>query len=475
MMDISIIDNDFCNGLNNSSLLIDKKLKVDRKKFETLLENKDQLLGNAETFFGNIMKEFPSVSISWPPKLKTGTKSKKDPHVKISGIPFMVRAARLKILSFLDPSRDRVTLKMDIDWTAHSHIIGKGGTSIQQVMVSSGCHVHFPDANRTNTNEKSNQVSIAGTVEGVKMARIAIRDLLPIIITFNILIGFENRWEIFKEKMNQIIKEIESLSCIQIGFRYNGDNRLTTNDAISVTILVRGVYGSLALLKLVVDVLQESLQSLITSQVLYEINTEISLQHHNFVMGYNKSNINEIMSITDANIIFPEPIDQTVDHLFSRQSLSSPQTVANRKTTIIIKSSKIESLLLAFHMIEERLPLSLSFDLKEGQEVDTKMIETLSTKYDVSISVKPKPKHNTKTVWIKVAEKDFLRLFQVRHHLIEEQETITSELMAVITNIWKPNESDPLELLTDKNGDKFQLDYGMGSKFNKAPGAERWS
>lgn len=57
----------------------------------------------------------------------------------------------------------RVTLKMDVSHMEHSHVIGKGGCNIKQVMQESGCHIHFPDSNRNNQAEKSNQV---GSREG---------------------------------------------------------------------------------------------------------------------------------------------------------------------------------------------------------------------------------------------------------------------------------------------------------------------
>ena len=70
----------------------------------------------------------------------------------------------------------RVTLKVDIGHTEHSHIIGKGGNSIKEVMQRTSCHIHFPDSNRTNTEEKSNQVSIAGyPMHNVEVARKTLR------------------------------------------------------------------------------------------------------------------------------------------------------------------------------------------------------------------------------------------------------------------------------------------------------------
>jgi protein bicaudal C len=66
-------------------------------------------------------------------------------------------------------------MKIDVSYTDHSHIIGKGGNTIKQVMEATGCHIHFPDSNRTNQNEKSNQVSIAGPLVGAERARASIR------------------------------------------------------------------------------------------------------------------------------------------------------------------------------------------------------------------------------------------------------------------------------------------------------------
>lgn len=55
---------------------------------------------------------------------------------------------------------NKVTLKMDVAHTEHSHVIGKGGGNIKKVMEVTSCHIHFPDSNRHNAaGEKSNQVT----------------------------------------------------------------------------------------------------------------------------------------------------------------------------------------------------------------------------------------------------------------------------------------------------------------------------
>lgn len=66
-------------------------------------------------------------------------------------------------------------MKLDLSYTDHSHIIGRGGLTIKQVMETTGCHIHFPDSNRTSLLEKSNQVSIAGNCGAVELARARVR------------------------------------------------------------------------------------------------------------------------------------------------------------------------------------------------------------------------------------------------------------------------------------------------------------
>lgn len=77
--------------------------------------------------------------------------------------------------SFTHPQGSRITMKLDVSYTDHSHIIGRGGLTIKKVMEETGCHVHFPDSNRSVNAEKSNQVSVAGSLLGLERARYRIR------------------------------------------------------------------------------------------------------------------------------------------------------------------------------------------------------------------------------------------------------------------------------------------------------------
>jgi len=70
----------------------------------------------------------------------------------------------------------RLTLKVEVSYTDHSHLIGCRGLTIRKVMRDTGCHIHFPDSNKGSKDFKSNQVTIAGnTLAEVERARSRIR------------------------------------------------------------------------------------------------------------------------------------------------------------------------------------------------------------------------------------------------------------------------------------------------------------
>ena len=58
-----------------------------------------------------------------------------DPQVKVVGLPANVQKARDLILADLDAKSERVTLKIDVPFAEHSHVIGKEGAHIKKGSV----------------------------------------------------------------------------------------------------------------------------------------------------------------------------------------------------------------------------------------------------------------------------------------------------------------------------------------------------
>lgn len=382
--------------------LAEERFRVDRRKLEQMLqgetvENQEE---TAEIFFHRIMDE-TNTQISWPSKLKVGAKSKKDPHIKITGQPDAVFLAREKVLEVLDTERNRVTLKMDVSFTDHSHIIGKGGHNIQQVMEETGCHIHFPDSNRNNTGEKSNQVSIAGQPHGVEQARCKIRELLPMIVTFELPItGY---LQPVPDASSPGIQLIQQTYGFAISFRQKQRGQPTT-------VLVRGCRRQFHQLRQGLVVLMDYLTGNTGTVLPVNLSMEIAPQHHSFVMGRNGVNIQMITRETGATITFPDTS--------SLSSNSAFQPVQSRKSTVVISGS-FDGVCLAWQELMDCLPLVLMFDLKEGQELDTAQVTKLMDNLNINIVIRPKPKQNTKSILVRGVEKNSRVLFEVRRQLLD--------------------------------------------------------
>uniref|UniRef100_A0A8C5MHG2 BicC family RNA binding protein 1 n=1 Tax=Leptobrachium leishanense TaxID=445787 RepID=A0A8C5MHG2_9ANUR len=276
----------------------EERFRVDRKKLETMLQAAAEGKGKSgEDFFQKIMEE-TNTQIAWPSKLKIGAKSKKDPHIKVSGKKENVKEAKERIMSVLDTKSNRVTLKMDVSHTEHSHVIGKGGNNIKKVMEETRCHIHFPDSNRNNQAEKSNQVSIAGQPAGVESARMRIRELLPLVLMFELPIA--GILQPIPDPNSPTIQHISQTYNITVSFKQR-------SRVYGATVIVRGSQNNTNAVKEGTALLLEHLAGSLASAIPVSTQLDIAAQHHLFMMGRNGGNIKHIMQRTGAQIHFPDP------------------------------------------------------------------------------------------------------------------------------------------------------------------------
>ncbi|XP_041866731.1 protein bicaudal C homolog 1-like [Melanotaenia boesemani] len=364
----------------------EERFRVDRKKLEVmLLAASEGRVNGGEDFFQKVMDE-TQTQIAWPSKLKIGAKSKKDPHIKVCGKRENVREAKDRIMSVLDTKSNRVTLKMDVSHTEHSHVIGKGGNNIKRVMEETGCHIHFPDSNRNNQAEKSNQVSIAGQPGGVEAARVKIRELLPLVLSFELPAIMQS------DPSSPTVQHISQTYNLTVSFK--PPSRL-----YRATGVVRGSQNNANAVKRGTALLLEHLAGSLASTISVTTHLDIAPQHHLFMKGRNGSNIKHITQRTGAQIHFPDP--------------NSPQ----KKSTVYIQGT-IESVCLARQYLMGCLPLVLMFDIKEDIEVEPQCITALMEQLDVFISIKPKPKQPSKSVIVKSVERNAVNMYEARKFLL---------------------------------------------------------
>ncbi|XP_074647664.1 protein bicaudal C homolog 1-B-like isoform X2 [Tubulanus polymorphus] len=321
--------------------------------------------------------------------------SELDPHIKISGRMSAVSNAREKILNVLDTKSNRVTLKMDVAHTEHSHVIGKGGNNIKTVMKDTGCHIHFPDSNRNNTLEKSNQVSLAGQPHGVESARAQIRELLPLVFMFELPIA--GMLQCLPDANSPTIQQIQQLHNVSVIFKQRPRVLVTS-------VLIRGTVNNAKSVKEATAMMMDHLTGASGVKLPVSMTLEIAPQHHLFILGRGGSTVKQIMQQTGATIHFPDPNTVT------------PQ----RKGTVYITGG-IENVFLARQRLIGCLPLVLMFDVKEEQDIDQQLLTQLQEQLDVFLSIKPKPKQTSKSVIVKSVEHNASNLFEARRIMLGQE------------------------------------------------------
>ncbi|XP_049826677.1 protein bicaudal C [Aethina tumida] len=380
-------------GLRDVSDLYQDRFRVDRRKLEQMLTGDNDALIPADVFFAKIMEDTDTF-ITWPNKLKIGAKSKKDPHVRIAGRPQDVEAAKERIMTILDTRCNRVTMKMDVSYTDHSHIIGKGGLSIKRVMEETQCHVHFPDSNRSNPTEKSNQVSISGDIEGVECARSRVRELIPLIFGFELPI------------MSQNI-DVTSAYVVKIQEQYKVQVMFKTRPKLHATlVLVKGVEWEVDQVKQATLLLMDYMCDKLASQIPVQMSMEISPHHHPIVLGKNHSNLKQIMQLTNCQIMFPDATDPNIPSL--------------KKSNISI-SGNIHNVYKARQLLMGNLPLIIIFDLPEASEnlrIRSDQISEIQSSCDLVINIRQKAKQNTKSCVIKGIERHVVSIYKARNMIL---------------------------------------------------------
>ncbi|XP_060804945.1 protein bicaudal C homolog 1 [Amyelois transitella] len=347
--------------------------------------------------------------VNWPARLKIGARSKKDPHVRVAGLPDNVKLAREKIMQLLDTRSNRVTMKIDVSYTDHSHIIGKGGLTIKRVMEETGCHIHFPDSNRTSTIEKSNQVSIAGDMERVERARARVRALTPLVFCFELPIV----------SPSQPLPDINSPYVQQVQKQYNVQVMLRNRPKLHANLLVvKGVQWEVQATMEATSLLMNYMCGPLASQTHVQMSLEISPMHHAVVVGRGAEQLKIIMKGTNTQIMLPDADD--------------PNIPAIKKSCVTI-TGNIKDVYTARQQLVGSLPLVVIFDVPETPE-DTYRIENdtatkLMHKHNVYINIRRKPKQGITSVVIKGIERCAGDIYEARRELLGgEGSPITAEI-----------------------------------------------
>lgn len=392
-------------GMQDADQLCQDRFRVDRRKLEHMLLGDTPTKETAAEFFQRIMDETNTLII-WPARLKIGSKSKNDPHVRIAGRPEDVKEAKTEVMSALDVKSNRVTMKLNVSYTDHSHIIGRGGLTIKRVMEDTGCHIHFPDSNRSNPMEKSNQVSIAGDLDGVERARARVRELTPLMFSFELpIVG-----------TLQPHPDPESPFLLSVQEKYNVQVMFRTRPKLHATlVVVKGCEWEVAKVKEATLLLINNMCENLSNQVQVQMSMEISPQHHPTVVGKNNSNLKMIMHRTATQIMFPDACDPNIPSI--------------KKSNVLI-TGVIHNVYMARQQLLGSLPLVLMFDVpEESITIQSEQVTQLMQTHDVIITIRHKPKQNSMSIIVKGIERNASKIYEARKHLLSlKEETVKANI-----------------------------------------------
>uniref|UniRef100_A0A672YMI6 Bicaudal C homolog 2 n=1 Tax=Sphaeramia orbicularis TaxID=375764 RepID=A0A672YMI6_9TELE len=377
---------------------VEERFRIDRKKLENMLYASSSFLLSSLSFphllsvLLQVMRE-TDTQVKWPSKLKIGAKSKKDPHVKVEGKRANVLQAKKKILEVLETRVNKVTLKMDVAYTEHSHVIGKGGGNIKKVMEVTSCHIHFPDSNRHNaTGEKSNQVTLSDVQEIVLVC-----DLQPLALTFDLPVSLVP--QALPDVNSPLIQQVVQTLGVSVSFRAVPPQPQAQPPFYGSCCMVWGLQGNAAAVKKATCILMDLLLGSEVAGGIVSSQLDVTSQQHLFLLGQNGAHFLSVMHQTQTQIILPD--------------LSAPQN----PPSLLIQGSP-DGVCLARQQLTDCLPVCLMFDMREDGEADPCKLAQMMQNLGVFISVKPKVKQTSKSVVVKGLERNISCLYEARRLLL---------------------------------------------------------
>ena len=303
--------------------------------------------------------------------------------------------ADLEVL--FDAKSNRVTLMVDVPREHHYAVLGRKGEHQRSIMTMTNSHVHFPDLSRGKKSAQNNQVSVTGSPNGAEAARLKVRGLIPLIISFDVP-------DIVPPNAVTMTDEIRAIG-----------------EEFRVTIFFkRRERGPLALVKstrsrghIVEQAAEKLLYHWTSSAHLphYTLQVDISTHVHGNIIGRSGVNVQSMMHLTNTTIRFP------------RANLDSSIFISGPKDSVKTVHMYLQGLLplyLVFELVGAQVS-SLQSSLRQKKqdyagELEDTMKAKVEDRFGVTLSCKLRD-DGVITVTLKGTEAAYVR------HIIDDAST----------------------------------------------------
>ncbi|VDD79758.1 unnamed protein product [Mesocestoides corti] len=343
---------------------------------------------------------------------------------------------------------ERVTMKVDVAHTEHSHLIGKGGHCVKAMMLDTQCHIHFPDSNRSpNVLEKSNQVSISGRPLDVERARRCIRQMLPLVYIFTIRNASPNALTFYRT--SYVVQLLETKFSVEISYRHfyafplsdlifqncTQDNYFSSSNTIIVN--VRGLAAFSQQVMEATKVLLEHHFGRSAGQANVWMTLDVEPKHQAALLSHTAPRgLAEVLyETTGARVRFSQehlsaaplsPLQRRSGFYAPRlcpspmepSALSSYQRPEAR--TMVTISGSVSECFLARQTIMTLLPVTLIAEItnEEGLLLSRLDFRSFKTSHDVSVSLRTKSRQSFRQLLIlKTTEANVNSLYSVLGNL----------------------------------------------------------
>ncbi|XP_043198952.1 protein bicaudal C homolog 1-like [Amphibalanus amphitrite] len=374
-----------------------ERVKVDRKKLEDLLYGSPVTV---EEFFMKIESD-TNTRIQWP----RDCSSKRDPQVRVIGLSSDVDAARSIIHRELGiRNMNRASLKVDVSYTDHSHMIGVGGKCSKDLSNRTNCHIHFPDCNKQADCDKSNCVSLSGEIPNIEYARIGVRLLQPLVFIVTLphshplhRNGTLRETKDIPDPWKTHIEWAENRFGVKVNPKAKSSNQYTA-------LFIKGSEENSENIQAATEmIINELVHRYYPHEPGHVTNSmEISIHHHKIVQG----NVKLVMQRTGAVILFPDAEDRNI-----------PQ---QKKSSVVICGT-VRAVYRARQMLIGSLPIKMTFEMQPKPDTwwpDQETLRQMEIEHDVSISVPQKNRDNAVLVTVMAMERNIGGVYAARRDLL---------------------------------------------------------
>ncbi|KAM7542845.1 hypothetical protein Aperf_G00000004481 [Anoplocephala perfoliata] len=340
-------------------------------------------------------------------------------------------------LSGIPVQDERVTIKLDVAHTEHSHLIGRSGHCVKAMMLDTSCHIHFPDSNRApNAIEKSNQVTVSGRPMDVERARKRIRQMLPLVYIFTLQNASPHALTLYRT--SYIVQHLETKFSVEVAYRYyfafpladlifqHHSGGKFPGSSNTIVVSVRGLTLSSQQVIGATNILLEHHFGKMAEHTNVWMTTDIEPKNQFSILSQvsPRSLVAVIHDITGARVWFPSgpisldptlnalprspsnllPIPSRHNGFYAPRFCTTPTCFNNpfdlfqrpEARTMVTIYGSVYACFTARQILMNLLPVSLIAEISNEEAFILSQMDHISFKsaYDVTVALRAKPRHS---------------------------------------------------------------------------------